>query len=779
MKNFLVFILILVSKSLFACGFYPYGEELRFSFFRMADVRYYSYAEFDYSANSFTPKSVYRNFELLPNEKLWLNYCNNQVPVSDIRIVLSELGSKDIVSGSKNKWLQYLYKNKDYEALNYLKFAKKCEFFNSWMEDPWERNEVMVLPKRTKTMNEAIRLSGEAQKEEIKFRYAFLAIRLAFYNQDFEALRKVYDSVFKIRNNQNILDYWSLYFRSMAETEPALANFYAAQVFVNAPDKRFMIAQVYDSKVSLNSVLKFAKNDKEKANVYLLAGIKKHDKTIDYIEKVYGYNPNSEGLNFLLLREINKIEDWVFTPYYSLFSPSIETNNWEYEETSIQNILNRVEKDRVYAAKVLQFVAKTDLNKVADPQFWKTCKAYLLFVTKDYESSLSLVRELEKSLVKSDTLYNQLEIIKALATVAVQKNGEAVISPEIQPIILKNSNFNKFIFAIGRELEYKGNTSDAALLYSKMYGNEVSETHDYYEGSYWKTIKNKGDTYSDYYSNYFDYINVMYTPQQVEQLINDIRSNAAKKDEFSKWKYDLLKKKLPDLYDLTGTKYIRQNKLYKALASFKKVNTSFWNDRYSAWERSEYNWDGSNVFDKNPFFELKYTPEFIPVKDPILLTKTSITSQLIKYLNKVNDSNEKDKDYYCFLVANCYYNMTQYGNSWMMRRYSWTSYGNHSILEDESEYFQCDLAKKYYTLAKANAKTKKFKALCVRMIACCERNKLEYRYPYTYDGKIEDHMAYLFSKNRYYSDLKNDYGSDYIKLTSDCSCFKDYFKARR
>jgi len=74
MKNCLVFILILVSKSLFACGFYPYGEELRFSFFDPEIAGYRSYSEFYYSANSFEPNSVYGDFDKMPNELLWVSY---------------------------------------------------------------------------------------------------------------------------------------------------------------------------------------------------------------------------------------------------------------------------------------------------------------------------------------------------------------------------------------------------------------------------------------------------------------------------------------------------------------------------------------------------------------------------------------------------------------------------------------------------------------------------------------------------------------------------------
>lgn len=769
MKNFLLFILILVSKPLFACGFYPYGEELRFSFFNPNVFRYYGYSEFNYSSDSFKPKALYEEeeAELSPNEVLWLRYCNHKVPASAVWEVL--YGDKTI--GNDNKMLQYLHRQQDWEAINYLKFAKSCEFFNTWLDDPWERRSGAILPERTKQIDKAIRLSKQVTNNEIKRRYTFLAIRLAFYNKDFATIRKLYDTVFKNQGNQDILNYWSLYFRTLAETDKALANFYAARVFENAPDKRFMIAQQYNRTVPIDQVLKYAATNQEKASVYFLAGILKHDRALENLEKTYRYNPRSEAMNFLLLREVNKIEDWIFTPYYSLFSPSV-TSFWE--ENSVKIVLKRVENDRDYARKVLRFVNTVNINKVEDAVFWKTTKAHLLFITKDYSESLVLIGQLAQENKSNAALLKQLALLKALNLTANQANGKAVIPEEVQTIILKNKDNQKFIFALGRELEYKGNTTDAALLYTRLgngdrYSSEVV----------WKTQKNKGDTYFDFYDNYFDYVNVMYTPKQLEQLIGDILANRNKKDVFSAWKYNGLQKEIPRLYDLLGTKYIRRNELPAALAGFKKVTQDFWDKKYTAWEKTASYWDYSNVFDKNPFYELNYTPKFIPVKDSMRLTKTSITRQLIRYLNKADNPAEQNRDYYYFLTANCYYNMTQYGNAWMMRRYSWSSSGNHSVLEDESEYYECNLAKKYYRLALENAKTRKFKALCLRMIGRCEKNRLAYRYPDRYGSDIKDYDSYLLGKNRYYSDLKNNYSDDYTSLTSDCSFFEDYFKARR
>ncbi|TGD59221.1 hypothetical protein [Flavobacterium humi] len=780
MKNFLVFILILASKSIFACGFYPYGEELRYSFLNPDVFEYYGFASFNYSANTFEPKPPYRESDTRPNEVLWKTYCKNKVPVSDIGWVLYESKAEDIHPGSKNQMLRYLYQAKDYEAIHYLKFAKDCEEFNTWMDDPWERDDSRILPQRTSLLKKAMALSGSCTKEEFKIRYTFLAIRIAFYNQDFETIRKLYDTVFKLQQDKNILTYWSLYFRTMAETDAPLANFYAAQVFKNAPDKRFMIAQQYATKIPIASVLKFAKTDQEKANVYLLAAIKTHDKSLDYLKEVYRLNPKEEGLGFLLLREINKMEDWVFTPYYSLFNPSIETNNyWDKEEASIRNILKRVEADRAYAKKVLAFVAHTDSNKMDNPILWKACRAHLLFMTKDYRSGLSLVEQLEKTVPKNEALFNQLEIMKALHLIAGQKAGHASIPEEAKPIILKNKGNNQFLFALGRELEYKGNTIDAALLYSKIDDSNLDENHQYYNAAYWKTMKNKGATYADFFTGYFDYIDAVYTPEQVESLIGDIAIHAKTDDAFFNWKYGTLRNEMQELQELLGTKYIRQNKLEEALASFQKVGGNFWNEKYSAWEKNQYAWDGSNVFDKNPFYELKYTPAFIPIKDTIHLNKTEITAQLLNYLRRAGDTKEKDRDYYYFLVANCYYNMTQYGNSWMMRRYFWSSTGGDTVIEDEAEYYQCNLARKYYLSAMKNAKTEKFKMLCLRMLGRCEKNRLQYKYQYDYKDETTDYEAFIFGKNKFYSTLQSKNPLHFEALTGNCTYFEDYFRSRR
>ncbi|WP_269235176.1 hypothetical protein [Flavobacterium flavigenum] len=783
MKNFLLFIAILVNNSIFACGFYPFGEDIRYSFLSPANFNYYSYSEFNYSSNTFYPNAngVYPEGTIEENEKLWMEYCHNKISVEAIRNVLYSLKEEDINEKSTNEMLQYFYKTKNIEAINYLKFAKTCEFFNGVYEDPWERKEGASLPKREELIDKAIFNSNKIKNRTLKLRYTFLAIRLAYYNNDFDQIKSLFDTVFKSQK-KDILYYWSLYFRTFAEKDKALSNFYAAQVFVNAPDKRFMIAQQFDSKISLDTVLKYAKNNEERANVYFLAGIKKSDQALFCLEQVYKYNPKFEGLSFLLLREINKIEDWVFTPYYSLFNPSVSKYNYWAEEdkdNSIQDILNRVQNDRAYAGKVLQFVNNIKLKKINDPVLWKIGKAYLSFVTQNHQSCLNEITAVEKSIFEKDSLYDQIQIIKALALTANQEIGKALILEEVKPVLLKNQKNKKFLFAIGRELEYKKNRTEAAFLYSKL-NHENTEYVGYYDSAtaVWKTLQNRKSSYRDFYTDYFDYIDVIYSPEDVQEIVAQFEDQNNILDSFSKWKQSYIKNEIPRLYDLIGTKYIRQNNLELAAEYFGKLDKDkLANYSDCLWEKP--NCKESDMFDANPFFVLKYTPEFISQDKIFKLNKRSITEHLILYLKKAAEPKEENKDYYYFLVANAYYNMTQNGNSWMMRRYYWHHYTDDAPFEDEREFYESNLAQKYYLLALKNAKTDQFKALCLRMIGRCEKNKLEYQNPNNYDNTIENYDDFLLSKNKYYQDLKSNYADDYEILMSSCSSFEEYFKSRR
>jgi hypothetical protein len=753
MKRSLAFTLLLLSSfvpAARACWYYPTGDDIRFCFFKDYLGRYPGYGMFNYTASyfSYDPPIDYRQDTATdPNIALWRSYCNNKVSAESVEdAVYSELL---LSRHSDNAMIQYLHSINDFEALEYLKFAKEIENLNEYYENPWERDDDIVAPKRKSRIDIAIDKAGAAKNALIRSRYYFLAIRLAFYNKDYETARKVYDNHFAKKQPENIIDYWSLYFRAAAEKDPALQSYYAALAFAKAPDKRFVASYYFHNEIPLAEVLKHAKNRKEAAEIYEMAGMRKTDYSLKLLEGIYKNDRSSEALGFLLVREMNKLEDWMYTPYYSYFSPSMAEDSWEPEKNTTPLLLQRIADDRQYAAKLLQFVNSVNLNKVHDAEVFRSAKAYLLFMVKDYEGCLSYIHSLNKITAKD--AQHQLALIKALCLTANQPKGSAVIPEAVKQLLMSEKELHneKFVFAIGRELEYLGNTTDAALIYSQL------------ENMEWKSKDQRTPYYNDYYSYWFEYLDGTYSTTAVKSLISDINNNR-KKDAFSTWLYGKATD-VNQLNDLLGTKYLRLNRLYDALAAFNKMAPG---------SRT------SGYLDDNPFYEFKYTADFVERRDSIQLTKADITRHLIKYIEKGADPAEKDRDYYNFLAANCYYNMTQNGNTWYMRRYTWSSVELTSSLPDEDDFHNENLAKVYYMKAFRTAKTRKFRALCLRLAANCERTRLLNEY---YGKESEDRQGtelQVIYSNVYYKKLAKTY-PDYDLDASSCYNYKEFFKARR
>lgn len=776
MKRLTVSILILLSSSqkTFACFDYPFGEDIRFSIFNPKYFGFKDYAPFYFSAHSFSPlysvtDSVGIQQEMDSGEKmnceLWRKRCKN-IP-SLVEVQAGVYGSGNDVN---NPFVKYLYANKDTEAIMYLNFARQCTALDDFLVDPWERNENVFIPQRQYHVRTAIEQARATKDESIRLRYAFQVIRSAYYSSDTEIIKNIYNEFFNDHKEKNIIDYWALYFRTLVEPKGVLKNYYAAQVFKNAPDKRFMISMEYDKSIPINQTLRFAKSKNEKSAIWLLSAIRNPGRALESMQELAALNTNDEGLSFLLLREVNKLEDWIYTPYYTNFEPSIEQQNSDEDKVSFSRMKNRISRDRMYAQQLLDFVNLYQPKIKTNSQLWQSLQAYLMFMTQDYSTALKQTSYLQKKTIGNKDLENQIEMIKALCLTASQPIDSTIIPDEIKPILINAFSLKnqKFILAVSKELEYKGNTTDAALLLSKI--NPLSYGWDNF--IFWKNTRRNESFFTNYYIDYFSYIDGKYTTKQMRNLIIGIENNFDQTDSFSIWKYSNVKNQLPRLYDLLGTKYIRDNKLYAALACFEKVNDTLWTSENEPFSR---------YLNANPFYTNFYNEHRKTKADSVKYNKESITRTLINYLNKAEDMNNKDRDYYYFLVANCYFNMTHYGNSWMMRRYWWESTRSGSDLPDGHDFFNCDFAKTYYLKAKAVTKSKKFSALCLRRAGRCEKYHLTIKMWKENDYYLpeDEFTTKLFKTNIYYRQIKRQFPNYYDDLISNCYSFDEYFNARK
>ena len=748
MQKFLIFTILLLSSfsKTLACGYSPYGEDVRYCLFHPSLFHYSIYNPFNYNASSW-------GFEYNPNSEFiesnildWHNYTNKKVSIYAIQEFNNILKASDIQSNSNNEFIKYLFANKKYEAIAYLKMAKECEIVNSLnVEDPWERNQIDITASRKSFLNKLVRMAKEQKNEYFKRKYVFLAIRLAYYSGEFELIESMFNATFDSKQ-KDYLYYWSLFFNSFAKNDKSFMMD-AANLMAYCPEKVYASYYFHNQNFKIEEALPFAKSKEEIANLYAYASVQRLDRNLDYLKIIYKNQPNSKILSFLLLREINKIEDWIYTPYYTNYNPS--TDFWG-DNTTTQTLRKRSERDRLYAKEVLSFLKSIDINKTENPKLWKAAKIQLEFMSRDFLTCLQSINSFEKQIENDDALVDQIQMIKALAITANQSHGKAILKPEIQSIIAKNKNNSRFIFALGRELEFKGNIPDGIALMATLdkMSNDVE-----WQGN--RSIKS--GNLREFYT-YFDYLDFVYSANDLKKIVT--RLKLPFKSDFENEIYTVLLQDKQRILDLLGTKYVREDKLENALVIFKSIDSKYWDENYNFWERGNYG--EYYTFDENPFYTFKKTKEFIAPRERFVVNKLTVTEHLIKFIKIANHPKTKNRDYYYFIIANCYHNMSQFGHSWMLRRYqSYSYYGygdseykNESYI-DEYEYRTNQKAVYYYDLAFKHAKTDKFKALCLRMMDFAEHQ--------------------TFSSSKRVDQTYPQYSSE----LSGCENLENFFKARR
>ncbi|WP_284652271.1 hypothetical protein [Flavobacterium terrisoli] len=760
MKRSLVFILLLVSSlpyKGFACYFYPYGEDIRYSIFNPENFRYNGFRIYNYTSTFFYDENYTTNLNhVTENDLMWYNHCQKRIPITEIKQAIFEIDISQVSPNSKNRFIQYLYQKKDYQTINYLLFAKEVEKLNPQSDDLWENNTDVKDKLRDIKIEEAYKRIKTVKNTTIKKRYYYQIFKLLSYMGKSERTITLYDSYTKLFKATDFLDDWALFYRMNAEPDNVKMNYLAAQVFARGTDNKFDIKWYFNKNIPIDNVLKFARNDEEKANIHVLYSFRRIDQNLENIIKVHQYDAKNPGLSFLLLREINKLEDWILTPTYTMYLPTLREDYWE--NSNGERILNRVEVDRLYASKLLQFVNSVNINIVDDKEFWLLSKSYLEFLTKDYPNALKTINSFENK-IKDEKVKRQCDIVKALVLTANQVKGKATILKSVESVITNeyHQKNDAFLFGIAKELEILGDRVDAAFLISK-----IKEGIEGDGGIYFKSRSNKITLFDDFYYDWYGYIDAELSTTDLQTLVNTIHGKQL--SSFDQWKISDLQRESNKVNDLMGIKYMRDDNLKLAYHYFSKVDKNHYTN--------------APLFNESPFYRIKGYMSFNPSKSAVHLTKAKVVHTLMKLKEKVNRGQYSTKNQDCFLIANCYYNMSYYGNSWMMKRITQTANRDNNY-DDDIEYYRCHKAKEYYQKAEQNSNSKKFKALCMYMISKCDAREKEYFLLKQYEKYYYVEREQLQKVNREaFSNFKTKYPSEYDEMMSNCEVFSVYFNAR-
>ena len=757
MKHWILSICFLISvNTVNGCGgWYPFSDVLRFSIFSPLLFDDGGMSEFYFSSRN-SSELYEHTFKSDRNVDDWFNVCEQKVKKNLVFEAIYQLSALGIVDEeSDHIFVKKMMELGKEDHLQYLAFAKKNSYLNNAYEDSWERGYKELKHKRSHAIQDAEHYAELTEDKTLKRRYAFVAIRLAFYNGDHLQINRLYDNYFA-GTTELTIDYWAKYYQLHTVDSPVIRNFTLAQLFEKTPTKRPGLYLMFNRDVEMNDVMKFATTNKEKANVLFMYSLRKTDRQLSNIRRIYELNPDHVLLPFLIVREVNKLEHWVMSTKYTAFAPILRPG-YDYRSSNQALINSAIEEDQKYAESFLSWLysVKPTLNQ----ELYNSVVSLTQFISDDAAAAyqtLSTAKYVDEELIAWKG--RMMGILKVAAFKSTK-----IESIDLS-IYLTGDYFarQRFLFLMGRLFEFRNDLGVAASLYSHLNQNKSRVV--------WAEPKGYTAFNLSFYSDYFDYFDANYNAQDVVGIVDYAKSAPKLNPELT----HLLERVTKDhvrLLDLIGTKYLRQGELLKSISYLKQVPTHYWQSDARSYKK---------YLSANPFYADFYSGHDERKADTITYTKYEVVQNLYDLIELEKTQTGNANAQTNFLIANCYFNMTTHGNSWMMKRMWWSKHSYNTVYVDSDEFNKCITAKSYYMKASNASEVDMFEALCLRMAGRCESYGLYFDEDYDYDFDYDPYggfREYMFDKNTTYKALKNKFPEWHMELVSNCHSFNRFYSS--
>jgi hypothetical protein len=710
-----------------ACGWSESAEITRLALFRAERNDFLKLRFLAYSSDTYATPNVFSVKDQKQNCLEWQKKLGTDINPDDVYTILYETDSEVFQSGyqskslatvfAKNTFIEKLLLHKNKKFLEYLIFAKKLEY-NNMGGSKWETWNSLNYGYDSE--NKFIVALGDYDKKLIstkdvflKQRYAFLLLRMSYYEGNRQEVVRLYETYFTTKPN-TILTPWALYFRALSSDNQALQNYYLSQVFVSCDEKTNAVMQHYDRTMTAQT-LSYAQNDTEKGNILTLECMRNPSPQLEVLKQIYAYNPDSVYFSFLVGREVNKLEDWIFTPKYTGSTPSVvfENEDWysDYEKAKAENYV----KDINYLKELRTFlIGISDKTQGEQKDYLYSAIAQLCFIDDEIELGKKYVNLISKEANSTITLQSKIQ----LALVALKENDiQSDVTKQllfdcfnsIENAVDQDHSLFKTMYSfyriVAKEFSKQGDEATAGLLFLKS-NTKKSNIKEY---------DDEGWGYYPYYYNYLGYFDRFATVKDMDNLMALI----VKKNKTPFEEYicrGTINTDVNVYKDLKGTIAFRDTDLELAYKTFAEMPKDFWIQHY------EY----KNYLNENPFFP-KILTSTKERKFDYVFNKTEFLKTLLE-LKKKNTAESNLK------LAHAFFNVSVWGNSWMMTSYSQSGYsgdgysdyvfgGNRSEREakyQNGNYYNCNLAKSYYQKVLFLSKNKEEKALASLMVFECD-----------------------------------------------------------
>lgn len=772
------FLLLLIPKKVTnACGFYVLPGEYRFWLLQPDLTNQYDLTPF-YFASTYLYKSKENGDETYPQQNIreWMQEIRERdktagsVQPKDIDTLLNNTTPEAFFEQtghalSGNSFARFLRQAGNADLYDYLRLSKKVEQIAA-EPDPWDEG-VVTHAGINRVIDEAKKLYSQSHSPFVKLRTAFQLMRLHAYNGNSREVSKTYDDRIAPVPTRSWIKSAALYLKAIRGDMPG--DRLLAEVFDRGDYRRSQCLIRFQSSLT-DSLVNTTQDKHQRAVLRAMKVLNYPGRALSMIEAIYAEEPGYTEIPFVLLREINKIEDWLLTNRLTSFPSAtgnsgddrVFTDDWAHDM-----VINR-QADQAYAKKLNRFLLRlVNEKKVMQPWLIRLYASHLAMITGDQITAGVQLEAAAKSKnlplnVRTQIAINRflLQLETALQIdVSIENNLVRLLRQPAKQSGIYDAGIMKdqLILYTARKMISKGSRAKGLMLLSK-------------------TNRAWADLPIGKYKNVYQEITEIATPADYDSIIAILghhlktpfekfvtEGSFGSPDKYYGW-YDEkgLTWNKNRLLDGKASWYIRNNNLQAALQTLQQIPASFW-------EKEPY----KEYTGGNPFFLSVYETGRYYGKRVINYNKRTIIERMLQ-LQSIAARIPSKKAECHYQLANAWYNMTWYGNNWLMVK-PWRSmhelYYNVKRNSFNDFYYGCNRARELYIQAMKETSDKKLAILCCFMAEQC-------------DSRQKDYMLAVYKQSPGTGDRKNPYLRDlkqkgisedsYLEFVNECALYQDY-----
>jgi hypothetical protein len=697
--------------------------------------------------------------EALQNDEEWKRYLGGTPEMDDIQQLIDKsapdvfltaytLGDLEAAFPG-NTCVKALLRADRRAALEYVAFIKQFEFEQDRYEDPWKEHDYSNWHENDTL--DMVRLADRAEAALsvatdpfLKKRWAYQGVTANYYADRKDRACALFDQYFSLKD-KTVLMPWALMKRAEMEKNKGKRNLFFAKAFALSPSRRIRAVQLFSS-AHTDQAMPFAQTRRDKATVLTMRAVQNPGRAWNDLREVARLDPEGPWFRLLLVREINKLEDWLLS--YSLTNKSRNVDHWLDSEWDNPNrdekiaYLNRknIEKDQLYLQKVLQLVTEKAQSPKCSRRlrhFLSLSAAHLCYLSHQGEKGqywLQQVRNTPQQPLLAVQYHIESVLLLPLLNNIEDRRAQAALMQHLDFIwanVQYLTNARKQMAQLYRFLSWhfyqKKNIGVAALLFNRsLPGLSTNFDRD------WNSVGNI--TFLDNYAKISDLDRLAaFCQKKRKTKFEQWVISAIRKDEYdpensgfysdTAYARYLLPVTSDQIFDLRGTFALRDGHLSVAASSFKQVNPDFWEkDKWT-----NLGWDFFGKKDSLPFARL----------DSLPANKLRLVQRLMD-LEKEAIRNPKRRAENYYLMANAYFQMTCWGQGWEMMacgigeektvrkrpKKFLKLYSSPDPARYAEDFYQCKKAMRYYQKCLESHPEPEMGSRAAFMLGECDRRRI-------------------------------------------------------